>query len=701
MEAPEALVGLPRRPVAAFVGREHALSVLRDALVTGPGIISQAIVGLGGVGKSELALQYAHRHRADYRLMWWMEADSPAQIQAGLAGLTRAMVAGIDSVAAEQATTEEAAAWALAWLSSRTGWLVVFDNVEETTHIDPYLARLSRGHVLITTRRDIGWQHLGITPVRLDLLDRQASVDLLADLIGPPAEGQAKLLDELALRLGDLPLALTQAGAYITRTPRVTPARYLHLLTDAPARIHAAAPVGGDAARVVAKVWALSHQRIGVVNPLAVHLLKLLACYAPDNLPITVLDGLDETNELAVDEALALLASYSMITITAASQKDSRNGEEELVNMHRLTQAAVWHQLPAAQRDHYRQVAASLLENALPDDPELAATWPRYALLLSHARFVLTAQANGMRKIARYLGVSGDYRTAKALYQEIFDNTRANLGSEHPITLTARSDLARWTGWTGDATAARDQLAALLPVEERVLGAEHPQTLLTRHNLARWTGDAGDAVAARDQFAALLPIRERVLGAEHSSTLATRHNLARWTGQAGDATAARDQLIALLPIRERVLGAEHPDTLTTRHNLGCWIGNAGDAAEARDQFAALLPVEERILGIEHPSTLATRHNLARWTGQAGDATAARDQLIALLPIRERVLGAEHPDTLTTRHELARWTGWAGDATAARDQLTALLPVRQRVSGVNHPDTRSIRVDLTRWTDHAP
>ncbi|MEV4179303.1 hypothetical protein [Nonomuraea sp. NPDC049709] len=96
------------------------------------------------MGKSELALQYAHRHRADYRLVWWMEADSPAQIQAGLAGLAGALVAGIDSVAAEQATTEEPAAWALAWLNSRTGWLVIFDNVEEAADIDLYLARLAR-----------------------------------------------------------------------------------------------------------------------------------------------------------------------------------------------------------------------------------------------------------------------------------------------------------------------------------------------------------------------------------------------------------------------------------------------------------------------------------------------------------------------------------------------------------------------------
>ncbi|MFI6300143.1 hypothetical protein ACIBEJ_51730 [Nonomuraea sp. NPDC050790] len=230
---PSGLLGLPRRPASWFVGRQEAWQELATTLEsgTGTGVISQAVVGLGGVGKSELALQYAFARRLDYDLVWWIDADSPAQIQAGLA---RALVAGTDSVAAAQASPEEAAAWALAWLAGRAGWLLIFDNVEEPPHLEPHLARLTSGHVLITTRRDVGWQRLGVTPLRLDTLPRQASIRLLGDLIGPPHAAHAAALDELAAELGDLPLALTQAGAYIAATPRCTPAGYLPLLRQVP-----------------------------------------------------------------------------------------------------------------------------------------------------------------------------------------------------------------------------------------------------------------------------------------------------------------------------------------------------------------------------------------------------------------------------------------------------------------------------------
>ncbi|MFD0480866.1 hypothetical protein ACFQ0B_81615 [Nonomuraea thailandensis] len=163
---PAGMNGLPRRPAAAFVGRDAALTSLRQVLEgkPGTGVISQAVLGLGGVGKSELALQYAHRHRQDYELVWWIDADSPDLIRTGLAALAQALACGIDSVAAEQATVEEAAGWAVGWLAAHPGWLVIFDNVEEVADVEPYLARLAHGHVLITTRRDIGWQHLDITP---------------------------------------------------------------------------------------------------------------------------------------------------------------------------------------------------------------------------------------------------------------------------------------------------------------------------------------------------------------------------------------------------------------------------------------------------------------------------------------------------------------------------------------------------------
>ncbi|MFG1620161.1 FxSxx-COOH system tetratricopeptide repeat protein, partial [Nonomuraea wenchangensis] len=605
VQVPAGLSGLPRRPAAAFVGREAALTALRQTLqdMTGPGVISQAVLGLGGVGKSELALQYAHHHRQEYALVWWIDADRPDLIRNGLADLTRELTCGIDSVAAEQATVEEATAWALSWLAAHPGWLVIFDNVEEVADVEPYLARLAHGHVLITTRRDVGWQHLNITPLRLELLSRPAAIALLADLIGPPDSADTDGLKQLAEQLGDLPLALTQAGAYIARTPRITLRRYLNLLETWPARMYDAATVDQDAERVIAKVWTLSQARLQQVDPLAVQVLNLLAFFAPDNLPCRVLAALPGADELQTDEALALLASYSLITLTTSEL----SGEEtdDLISVHRLVQAVTRHQLDPGQQAQLREQAAALLLAALPEDPEAPENRPVYQHLLPHARAVLPLDSPGLSRILTYLLEVEDYDLARQLAEQINNHL---CGTNHPCALQAQQTLAACVGEEGDAAAARDLFAALLPVRERVSGVEDLSTLTIRYSLADWTGQAGDPAAARDLLAALLPVHERVSGVEDPSTLTIRYSLARWTGQAGDPAAARDLLAALLPVHERVSGVEDPSTLLTRYSLARWTGEAGDAAAARDLLAALLPVHERVSGVEDPSTLLTRYS---------------------------------------------------------------------------------------------
>jgi hypothetical protein len=238
------------------------------------------VYGLGGIGKSEPALQYALRNTGHYHLTWWIDADSPAQIQEGLADLARAITAGVHSVAAGQATVEEAVSWAVSWLAAHPGWLIIFDNVEQPTDIEPMLGRLTGGHVLITTRRAIGWHGLCAT-VGLEVLDPLAAEHLLAGLIGPDRPAPSGELAALAEELGQPPLALTQAGVYIAHTPGMTPARYRHLLRQAPGRLHAAAAAGHDPGRVMARVWELTLSRITELDPLAPRLLQLLACYAP------------------------------------------------------------------------------------------------------------------------------------------------------------------------------------------------------------------------------------------------------------------------------------------------------------------------------------------------------------------------------------------------------------------------------------
>jgi Domain of unknown function (DUF4062)/Tetratricopeptide repeat len=723
-----------------LAGREELLAAV-DARLAGSGDQGPRVValhGLGGAGKTSVAVEYAYRHLAEVEVAWQLPAEDATVLAAGFTELaaqlgTQQGAGGVDPVAAVHS----------ALAASPAPWLLIFDNVPDQRAVQRFLPPAGNGRVLITSQ-SAAWppgQAVEVPP-----LGTEVAAVFLANRTGDPDSQAAATL---AGELGGLPLALEQAAAYIQATG-TTLAGYVSMFGDRRADLLARGDAAGHPADVAATLG-LALSRLGEEAPAAAGLLRLLACLAPEPVPLALLLADAKVagelsapvaatvgpllgDPVAAGDAVASLRRYSLVTPAG----------DGLVLVHRLVQEITRAQMSSEVDGQWEQAAAALVEAAVPAATGRPAAWAVCAVLLPHARAVLELTSGGMWRIALYLGESGSYLAARDLFQLIADaysrddaygaehrdtlTARANvawwtgvagdaagardqfaallpiskrvLGPEHPDTLTARGSLARWTGQAGDPAAARDLFAGLLPISKRVLGPEHPDTLTARGSLARWTGEAGDAAAARDLFAGLLPAYERVLGVEHPYTLATRFHLARWTGEAGDAAAARDQFAALLPVRERVLGPEHPDTLAARHELARRTGEAGDAAGARDQFAAVLPIRERVLGPEHPDTLATRHNRAAFTWEAGDAAGARDQCAALLSIEERVLGPEHPATLATRTSLGRWTGEAGDAAGARDQYAALLPIQERVLGPEHPDTLATRTSLAYWTEQS-
>jgi len=696
--APGKPVRLAPRP-AFLAGREDLLADL-DARLRGDGSGPQVVVlsGLGGAGKTSVAVEYAHRHVGQVELAWQFPAEDATVLRAGFADLAaqlgigaargRDLVASVHSVLA----------------SSPAGWLLVFDNAPDSTSVAGFLPPAGPGQVLVTSRNALWPRQLVEVPV----LDTGAAAGFLAERTSDPDRQAA---EGLAGELGGLPLALEQAGAYIQATGDTLAAylaEYERRRADLLLR-------GGPAeyAGTVATTWALAFTQLEQDAPKAAGLLRLLAYCAPEAIPLRLLlqprPGLTKhlksqvaemlvpllEDDLAAKDAVAALRRYSL-----ARPAGDRAAGDRAVTVHRLVQAVTADQMPADLAAAWRAAAAAVIEAALPTDPQDPKTWALFASLLPHAQAALTDDSDGMGQVAAYLGESGSYTAARDLYQRVSDARAQGLGAENRDALIARASLSYYTGEAGNAAGARDQSAALVPVCERVLGAEDPATLGVRANLARWTGEAGDAAGARDQYAALLPVRERVSGAEDPATLRVRANLANSTGEAGDPAAARDLLAALLPVREQVLGPEYPDTLLTRRELAAWTGEAGDAVGARDQYVAVLPVLERVLGPEHPGTLVARASLAHWTGKAGDAAAARSQYAALLPVLTRIQGPEHPDTLSARATLAHWTGEAGDAAAARDQYAALLPVQERVVGPEHPSSLASRAELARWTRKA-
>jgi hypothetical protein len=311
------LVGLPRLPSRVFVGRADTLAVL-DVPVGGAAVVTQVVAGLGGIGKTELALHYCHARRDGFPILWWISADSAEAIEAGLAALTMTVAAAVGRIAPPKTT--DAAEWAVALLNAHPGWLLVMDNVEDQTYVESWLARLSAGRVLITSRRDTGWEDLADTCIRLDLLDLDAAMGVLTEHGGP----HDAAADATARELGRLPLALTQAAAYVTRT-RTPMGDCLARLRSQPTRMLAAEAPGGRAQQTVARVWELTLAAIDAVDPFAIDILRVLSCLAPDNVPRNLLTPM--SNEPgAVDVALGLLASYSMITLVEQSVSVHRPG---------------------------------------------------------------------------------------------------------------------------------------------------------------------------------------------------------------------------------------------------------------------------------------------------------------------------------------------------------------------------------------
>jgi hypothetical protein len=676
-----------------LAGREELLTELEFRLSAGngPAPHTVALCGLGGAGKTSVAVEYAYRHLDQVGVAWQFPAEDATVLAAGFGELAaqlgvRGLADARDPVASVHAVLARFAA----------PWLLIFDNAADMASVAAFLPPAGPGRVLITSQ-NVNWPG---QPLSIPMLDLDVAAGFLASRTGDPDWQAAR---DLAGVLGGLPLALEQAAAYVQAVGDSLTG-YLALFRQRRAELLARGEPTGYS-KTVASTWALAFDRLQHTAPGAVGLLRLLAFCAPEAIPLRLLlqprpglaGRLGEDvmpvltplleDPLAAGDAIGALRRYSLITPAAAGA----------VSVHRLVQAVTSDQMPAELAREWQQAAAALTEAAMPYGAAQPNTWTDFAALLPHAQATLTADSDGMERVASYLGYSGSYAAARELTQDVLEARVRARGPEHPDTLAVRESLASWTGQAGDAAGARDQYAALLPVFERARGPEHPDTLVVRAHLASWTGQAGDAAGARDQCAALLPVRERVSGPEHPDTLATGCNLALWTAHAGDAPVARDKYSALLPVFERILGPEHPHTLATRGNLASSAGEAGDAAGARDQYAALLPVRERVSGPEHPDTLTVRGHLASWTGWTGDAAGARNQYAALLPMLERAFGPEHPHALAGRHNLALWTGRAGDAAAARDLFAALLPIRERVSGPEHPDILTARAHLADWT----
>ncbi|MCU7725757.1 tetratricopeptide repeat protein [Actinoplanes sp. KI2] len=669
------LVGLPKPPARTFVGRDEQLAQVGRLVAAGAGVVAQAVHGLGGVGKSELALQFAHARRGQFTVVWWVLADTPAAIESGLAELAFRL----HPDAQVAATDEQAAVWAVGWLQSHPGWLLVLDNVEHRDDVEPLLADLTGGHVLITTRRDVGWEDITDGCLRLEVLRPDAAVALLRRLSGQDDPASAAVL---AGELGCLPLALQQAGAYLRQT-RTAMAGYLLQLRQDPAGMLRAVAADTDAERAVARVWSVTLTEVAAHNRTAVTVLNVLSCLAPDDLPREVLSPL-AGSAADLDQALGLLASYNMLTLTDAT-----------VTVHRLVQAVIRAQLQTTAADTagvsdtagsgaWTTTLRTALDALNTARPEVEfATWPRWAVLSPHISALAGCcdDATGGNDLASLIAANAYFDWEQGRYQAAVQaETRAlaiseqALGPNHSDVATRLHNLAVTLRALGRAGEAEPLQRRALAISEQALGPDHPYVAARLDNLALTLADLGRAGEAEPLQRRALAISEQTLGPDHPTVATRLNNLAitlRQLGRPGEAEPLQRRALA---ISEQTLGPDHPYVATELSNLAVNLRQLGRAAEAEPLQRRALAISEQALDPYHPTVAIGLNNLAVTLRDLGRAAEAEPLQRRALAISEHALGPDHPDVAVRLGNLAATLRDLGRAAEAE-------PLQQRAEAI--------------------
>jgi tetratricopeptide (TPR) repeat protein len=684
---PLPFVGVPPR-IANFTGRDVELDRLDEILMGGkPAAVTQAtraaeagrvaLHGMGGVGKTSLAAEYAYRYRSLYAGVWWC----PAETRTGLLTALTGLAVHLGAVAADEADIEKAAKAGLRRLAEqRATVLFVYDNVTEPEVIAALLPA-SGGRVLLTSRFADwgGWAE----EVALDVLPPAEAAGFLQDRAARTDEVGAAALAEA---LGRLPLALDHAAAYCKRT-QIRFADYAAKVDTLVGTL----PRGTLYPRSVAATFDLAIAAAVAQCAAANAMMDFLGYCAPERIPLVLAEGVlgDEAERTA---ALIALTELSLV------RPDPFEDGTPAVTVHRLVQAVA--RTRAAANGSAATAADAVLqrlEASYPDDAiNNLASWPLCTQLTPHllarcepdaaGEARATAQAELLIRAASFLHGRAAYSRAASLSRRALAIREKALGPDHPDTAVSLNILARHFREQGDLAKARPLFERALVISEKAHGPDHSDTAVCLSSLAWLLQSQGDLAEAQPLFERTLAIDEKVLGPDHPTTATSLGNLARLLRDQGDLAAARPLLERALAIHEKALGPDHPETAASLNTLARQLQDQGDLAGARPLFERSLAIREKAFGPDHPTTGSSLNSLAVLLKTQRDLAGARPLYDRTLAIWEKFLGPDHPTTALSINNLAMLLQAQDDLTGARPLYERALAIREKVLGPDHPRT---------------
>ena len=691
---------LPQRN-PAFTGRAELLAELATRLREGRevSVVPQALHGFGGVGKTQLAIEYAYRHLTEYPLVWWMNADSAGQVRAQLTQLAQRLGTPVEP---DMKVTTALVLEALS--TSPFPWLLIYDNVENPEVLTGLVPSTGVGHVIVTSRNAAAWSNRGYA-LEVDVFERSESIALLQRHGRGIADADA---DRLADKLGDLPLALEQAGNWHSATGMPV-AEYLELFdANVGDLLSEGKPV--DYPQTVYVFLKLAVHRLRETFPAAAELLELFAFLSPEPISVTLLragrgGGLSEALRRALERPIDLNRAIREIRELGLARVDER----QRIQVHRLTQRVLLEELIEERLAQSRDNVQRLLTAANPGYPDEQVSWPRLEEIAPHveAAHLIDAADETTRMVvvdqARYFYITGDYESSQRLGEIAVARWSAEaeagrLESDDEALLLIQRHVAnayRMLGRTSEARRLnRDTFERLRRSPK--FGEDHEHTLFTANGLGvdlRLEGHLSEALHADEENA----IRHlRVRGSEDELTWRAQKNFAvslRHVGRFAEAALLDEEILEKL---RAAVGDGDGRTLHSVENLARDYYGLGKYRQALDLLRIAVPKYQELFGLRHRDLLLATRTLTMALRKSGFFAEARDNARQNYHDHFTRFGPTHEHTLAAKSSYAlalRSCGSPPELNDARTLLREAADVYREVLSDSHPLTLSARVNL--------
>jgi tetratricopeptide (TPR) repeat protein len=675
-----------------FIGRERELEALHEAVskLNGTTAIMQTVSGLGGQGKTQLAVEYAHRYASQYGAIIWLNAETPESLQSALAALCAAGKLDLPEQHAEKLSDQVSAV--IRWLAERADWLVIADNANSEparTKVIELFGTL-QGKVLITTRPPKMTGNVGEFPLQ------SLSPESAADLLRTFSEGgrvaattDAQDCADIVTALERHVLSLRLAAAFVRRRG-ISFAQYLadwRMANTQGEMLHwegAKREIGYDKSTAV--TFGLT---LAALPPDARGLLDRLAYLAPEPIPDSLwaipLEGIAFESGRNLQDCEAILEDFGLL----------QRVENERI-LHRVVQAVVRGVL-AKRRDIAPQRAAiDWVNAAFEGDPTNVFSWPVLLPLVVHVEALfaipeIDSDGESAPQVSRLLNQRAllaqtrvEFDVAEPLYRRALKIDEASYAPDHPKVAIGLNNLAGLLRSTDRLTDAEPLYRRALKILESSFGLEHPQVAATLNNLAGLLKVTNRLTEAEPLYWRALKILESSYGLEHPQVAVMLNNLALLLQSTNRLTEAEPLYRRALKIDETSYGPEHPTVAIRLGNLAQLLKSTNRATEAEPLYWQALKIQESSFGLEHPKVATTLHNLAGLLLGTSRLSEAEPLCRRALKIDEASYGPEHTEVATDLHSLAELLRLTNRLTEAEPMYRQALKIRSSRFGEDHP-----------------